>query len=75
MEQLKTEKIGKKENTSWKQMRDQTKMKFSLYSWDGPVDNPPKIGDKVEISFSVEAKENKGAWYNEVKAYSIEAQE
>lgn len=55
--------------------RYQTKMKFSLYSWDGPIENPPKIGDKVEISFSIEAKENKGFWYNEVKPYNIEIQE
>lgn len=55
--------------------RYQKKLKFSLYSWDGPIENPPKIGDKVEISFSIEAKENKGFWYNEVKPYNIEIQE
>lgn len=41
-----------------------TKMKFSVYSWDGPIEDPLKTGDNVEISFMVEARE--------VKAYNIE---
>lgn len=49
-----------------------TKMKFSIYSWDGPIEQPMKTGDEVEISFMVEARESKGNWFNEVKAYSVE---
>ncbi len=49
-----------------------TKMKFSVYSWDGPIETPLKVGDSVEISFMVEAREAKGNWFNEVKAYNIE---
>lgn len=52
-----------------------TKMKFSVYSWDGPIENPPAIGDRIEVSFSVEARESKGKWFNEVKAYGIEYRE
>lgn len=55
--------------------RYQSKMRFSLYSWDGPIENPPKVGDKIEVSFSVEAREVKGVWYNEVKACRIEYSE
>lgn len=55
--------------------RYQTKMRFSIYSWDGPVENAPKIGDKIEISFSIEARKVKETWYNEVKAYNIEIQD
>lgn len=55
--------------------RYQTKMRFSVYSWDGPIENPPKIGDNIDISFVVEARDVKGAWYNEVKAYNIENKE
>lgn len=49
-----------------------TKMKFSVYSWDGPIEDTLKTGDSVEISFMVEAREAKGNWFNEVKAYNIE---
>lgn len=48
-----------------------TRMKFSVYSWDGPVENPPQVGDMIELSFVVEAREAKGKWYNEVKACYI----
>ncbi|WP_373167426.1 DUF3127 domain-containing protein [Bacteroides faecis] len=51
-----------------------TKMKFSIYSWDGPIETPLKTGDNVEISFMVEARESKGNWFNEVKAYRVEHQ-
>ena len=47
-------------------------MKFSVYSWDGPIETLLKVGDSVEISFMVEAREVKGDWFNEVKAYNIE---
>lgn len=49
-------------------------MKFSIYSWDGPIETPLKTGDSVEISFLVEARESKGNWFNEVKAYRVEHQ-
>ena len=49
-----------------------TKMKFPIYSWDGPIEDPLKTGDSVEISFMVEVREAKGNWFNEVKAYNIE---
>lgn len=49
-----------------------TKMKFSVYSWDGHILNRLKVGDKVEVSFTVEAREVKGVWWNDVKAYCIE---
>lgn len=46
-------------------------MRFSMYSWDGPIENPLSVGDKIELSFTVEAHESKGSWYNEVKAYNL----
>ena len=49
-----------------------TKMRFSVYSFDGPIETPPAVGSTVRISFSVEAREYQGSWYNEVKAYRIE---
>ena len=48
------------------------KMKFAMYSFDGPIANPPKVNDRVKVSFTVEAREYKGNWFNEVKAYKIE---
>jgi hypothetical protein len=52
--------------------RNHTKMRFSVYSWDGPILDAPRVGDKIEVFFSIEAKEVNGTWYNEVKAYCIE---
>lgn len=49
-----------------------SKMRFSVISFDGPIDKPPKIGDKIKVFFTVEAKEYKGNWYNDVKAHRIE---
>lgn len=49
-----------------------TKMKFAMYSFDGPIENAPQVGDNVKVNFVVEARENKGAYYNEVKATHIE---
>lgn len=48
------------------------KLKFAVISYDGPVQNPPRLGDKVTVRFIVEAREHNGNWYNEVKAYRIE---
>lgn len=49
-----------------------SKMRFSIISFDGPIENPPKVGDNVNIYFTVEAREYKGSWFNEVKAHKIE---
>lgn len=49
-----------------------TKLRFSMMSFDGPIVNPPAVGDKVNLGFSVEAKEYNGKWYNDVKALQIE---
>ena len=52
--------------------RYHSKMRFAMYSCDGPIENPPKIGDMVKVAFTVEAREYKNNWYNEVKAHRIE---
>lgn len=49
-----------------------TKMKFSVISFDGPVENAPEVGNNVIVKFTVEAHEFNGNWYNEVKAYQVE---
>ena len=48
-----------------------SKMKFSIISFDGPIENPPQAGDKVKVYFTVEAREYNGSWYNDVKAHQI----
>ena len=52
--------------------RYHSKMRFSVCSFDGPVENPPKVGDKIRVNFTVEAREYKGNWYNEVRAHRTE---
>ena len=34
-----------------------------------------KVGDKVEITYSISAKEYNGRWYNDVSLYRIDLQE
>lgn len=47
-------------------------LRFAIYSFDGPINTPLKIGDRVKVLFTVEAKEHNGNWYNEVKAFHID---
>ena len=69
-----------RENKDWEKReyiveideRYHTKMKFSIYSWDGPIENPPKVGDKVTFYFTIKARKYKDAWFNEVEAYRFE---
>jgi len=49
-----------------------SKMKFSMYSFDGPIEQCPRVGDKVKVKFEVEAREHNGNWYNDIKAINIE---
>lgn len=49
-----------------------SKLRFSMISFDGPIDDAPKVGDSIKLRFTVEAREYNGNWYNDVKAYSIQ---
>lgn len=49
-----------------------TKMRFSMVSFDGPIEQVPQVGDVVKVRFSVEARKYNESWYNDVKAYQIE---
>lgn len=49
-----------------------TKLRFSMTSFDGEIENPPKVGDNVEIGFSIECREFKGNWFNDVKALQMD---
>lgn len=49
-----------------------TKMKFAVNSFDGPIMNPLQVNQEIELTFTVEAREYKGNWFNEVKAYRID---
>lgn len=46
-------------------------MKFSMFSGDGPIKEPLRVGDDVTVSFSVSAKEYNGKWYNDVRAWKV----
>ena len=47
-------------------------LKFSMISYDGPILDPPVVGDRITIGFSIEASENKGRWFNDIKAYNVQ---
>ena len=47
-------------------------MKFSMISFDGPVEDAPSVDEKVRVRFTVEAREINGKWYNDVRAYQVE---
>ena len=49
-----------------------SKMRFSMTSYDGEIEDAPQVGDKVRVRFTVEAREYKENWYNEVKACQVE---
>lgn len=49
-----------------------TKMKFAVHSFDGPIAYPLQVGQEIELTFTVEAREYKDSWFNEVKAYRID---
>lgn len=48
------------------------KMRFSMMSFDGPIEDAPVVGEKVRVRFTVEAREVNDNWYNDIKAYQIE---
>lgn len=52
--------------------RYHSKMRFSMTSFEGPVDSPLSVGDVIRLRFVVEAFQKENKWYNNVKALSIE---
>lgn len=48
------------------------RIRFSMTSFDDPVEDAPSVDEKVRVRFTVEAREISGRWYNDVKAYQIE---
>lgn len=47
-------------------------LKFTLSSFDGPIQNPPEIGDSVKVGLNIVAHQFNGKWYNDVSAMSLE---
>lgn len=52
--------------------RYRSKMRFSMMSFDGEIENPPAVGDMVNIGFTIECREYKENWFNDIRAYQIE---
>ncbi|WP_276880478.1 DUF3127 domain-containing protein [Bacteroides heparinolyticus] len=48
-------------------------IRFSMFSFDGPVEGAPCIGDDVRVRFIIEARKSNENWYNDVKAYQVES--
>ena len=46
-------------------------MKFCMISFDGPIEQPLQVGEHVKVRFTVEARESKGKWFNEARAYNV----
>nr|DAJ47746.1 MAG TPA: protein of unknown function (DUF3127) [Caudoviricetes sp.] len=48
------------------------KMKFTMFSSEGPIADPLRVGDTVNVKFQVEAREYQGKWYNDVRAWQVQ---
>lgn len=51
--------------------RFRRKMKFTMMSYGGMIEDAPAEGEHVTVRFTVEARERGGRWYNNVNAYQI----
>lgn len=41
-------------------------VKFSMTSFDGPIQNPIAVGQEVKVGLKIEASQFNGKWYNDV---------
>ena len=48
------------------------KLLFTMTSFDGPVMDAPRVGDRVRVWFTVQARQWKERWYNSVHAHQVE---
>lgn len=62
----------KREYVLWNNDLYKKMMRFSIISYDGPIEDAPAVGDHVRVKFTVEARESNGRWFNDVKAYRLE---
>jgi len=44
---------------------------FTVMSFDGPIEDAPRVGDHITVNFTVESREYKGKWYTNATAYRI----
>lgn len=51
--------------------RFKRKMKFTMISYGGMIEDAPAVGERVTVRFIVEAREYGGKWYNYVNAYQV----
>jgi hypothetical protein len=47
-------------------------IKFTMYSFDGPIQNPIEVGQHVKVSLKIIASQFNGKWYNDVSLVSWE---
>lgn len=47
------------------------KLMFTMTSFDGPIMDEPRLGDRVKVSFTVQAREWKDKWFNGVHAHEV----
>lgn len=41
-------------------------VKFSMSSFDGPIQNPINVGDVVKVGLRIVARQYNGKWFNDV---------
>lgn len=41
-------------------------VKFSMASFDGPIQNPIEVGQQVKVGLKIVASQFNGKWYNDV---------
>ena len=47
-------------------------IKFSMQSFDGPIQNPIKVGQEVKVGLKIVAQQFNGKWYNEITLHQWE---
>lgn len=47
-------------------------LRFTMTSFDGPVIDAPRLGDRVRVWFTVRATQWQGKWINSVNAHRVE---
>lgn len=41
-------------------------IKFSMASFDGPIQNPIEVGQQVKVGLKIAASQFNGKWYNDI---------
>lgn len=50
-------------------------VRFTMFSGDGPIMTPLKVGEAVSVSLSIQARQYNGKWFNDVRLCDVKRSE